>query len=263
MSNKQTKNWYKHLPKAIQEFIYLFKHLKIEESQTFKKNLLKSCVIFCMTIPFGYWIIGALKNLIPGYLQINPLPLINEYIFFILLATTTVLFSFILTTICSFFLILKKIKFHHPIFNRSITVYAFLNILIITICIIMINRLMVTDNMLVATGNLDFWIANTVVVLAFSITLITLIIPLAIYLNQYYNKKISYIMSITAVVIASSANPVLATSYFKYAINQGELCKQLVEIKFKEQLETGALNKDCIIGKCLTIDKKEIPSCKQ
>jgi len=263
MSKKQKSTWLNYLPEAIQAFICFFKHLKLKESQHFKKDLLKACSIFALMIPVGYWVVGALKNLLPGYLQINPLPLMNEYIFFIMLATTATLFSAILFAISSICLIPKKPKLHHAIFNRSITVYAYLNILIVVICAIMLNRLMVLGNIFEATSQLDFWIANTLVVLAIIITLSTLVIPLTYYFNQYYNKKISYSLSIVSVIIASSANPVLATSYFKHAINQGEFCKQLVEIKFKKQIETGVMNKDCVMGKCLAIDKKQTSGCEQ
>jgi hypothetical protein len=189
MGKKHKSTWIKYLPASIQAFIYFLEHLKIKESQHFKKDLLKACSIFALMMPVGYWVVGALKNLLPGYLQINPLPLLNEYIFFIMLALTTTLFSAILFSISSICLIPKKPKLHHAIFNRSITVYAFLNSFIVVICTIMLNRLMAVGNPLEATSQLDLWIANTLVILAFTIIVCALIIPLGVYFNQYYNKK--------------------------------------------------------------------------
>lgn len=232
----------------------------IIQNKNFKKAFKQATFIFSVTIPAVFFAIEALKYLIPGYLQIEPLALINKLLFPVILATTTAGFGAILFFICSIMLLPKAAMLHHGIFNHSIWVYAILNIFIGMLTVIGLNRIILHADIQQPASDLDLWIGGSIGALALVTTAWLLIRPIAIYFNQYYSKTLSYILSLSAVILASSLNPAITVSYFKNVFNQDEVCKQWVSIRFKKEFEDGTLNKDCIIGKCLAA-QNQVNSC--
>jgi len=215
------------------------------------RELTQAVGITITSLSVAVFSVGALKHLIPGYLQIDPAALINPFIFPLTLVLNTVIFSAILFFICSMMLLPKVYKLQPCIFKHAIWVYAVLNILISLLFVIGLNRMIVIADMHTAINNMDLWIGGILATLLLLMTYWLLIQPVARYFNQYYRKQLSYILSITAVALTISANPVIAISYFDHAINHDAFCKQWAEINFKEQLEAGTTNKDYLVGQCL------------
>ena len=197
-------------------------------------------------------IVSIGSSLAPGLFDINPGEIINWPLFAALLVVNAALFSAILYLLLLLPLWLKAREWHPLIFYHSLRVFAVQNILVSILFVSGLNRLIVKGSFVESTGTFDFGLTLTVSVAVFVLSVWLLVLPVSAYMKRYFRNASAYALGFGAVVLASAINPVIASEYFSNIIDYKQFCSELVSAHFKNEIETGQLSKDCIIGKCLS-----------
>lgn len=197
-------------------------------------------------------IVAALKYLVPDYLEINPISLINWHVFVVLITINTFLFSSIIYVLLIVPLKYKNDKDHFKIFCQSIKAFAIENVLIAIMITVAMNRIIIKGSLKISVGNLDLWIGGFTAIGSLFILIWLLVRPVISYLNQYYSKIISYIFTCGAVFISISSIPFIQIKYFNRIIDPKEFCSQYMSYKYKNELTDCTPSKDCLNQKCLS-----------
>lgn len=194
-----------------------------------------------------------IKYLIPSLFNIDPVPLINPIYLAFLLAINAVIFSFILSAVTSCFLAPKKLLFHNVIVYQTLRAYAVINLLIVLIVALGINRIIITGDMKVATNSIDLWIGGITGTIALYLSWRLLVKPLWFYIAAHYRKGISFMLSAIVIFLSLFINKQLPFGVGEMVINKPEFCKQLFEIKKKKGEIAASVDADCFIGKCIEL----------
>lgn len=197
-------------------------------------------------------IVSVGSSLAPGLFDINPREIINWPLFSTLLVANAALFSVILYLLLLLPLWLKAREWHPSIFYHSLRVFAVQNILVSVLFVSGLNRLIVKGSFVESTGAFDFGLTLTASLAAFVLSVWLLALPVTAYIKRYFRNASAYAFGFGAVVLASVINPVIASEYFSNIIDYKQFCSELVSARFKNEIESGQLSKDCIIGKCLS-----------
>lgn len=195
-------------------------------------------------------IVAALKYLIPDYLEINPVSLINWHIFALFLITNTFLFSLIIYASLWIPLKYKKSENNRKIFFQTIKAFAIENALIAVMVTVAMNRIIVKGSLKISTGNLDLWIGAFTAFGSFLLIIWLVVIPVVSYLNQYYSKVVSYTLTCSSVLISIACINTITFKYFNHIIDSKEFCSQYISYKYKKELSFCAYSKDYLKNKC-------------
>ncbi len=239
-------NLLKNLSESYSRLYQFIKSPKIEINKNIFSNTMADFVI---SFSIVFFIIQLLKELLPDYLSIKPLELLNVIQFGFMLATNVFLLAFIF---CILFWLLNKIRRIDNIsliFYQVIKTYSIMNIFIVVIFTILLDKIL-TNN----TTNwtlLESFIAIGLTIAVLYMFYRLLLKPIAVFLTTYFSKKTSYIISIASIFIALNINQPIFTKYFINVIDKEEICKQYVELNFQQDITDMKKNKDCMIGKCL------------
>lgn len=195
-------------------------------------------------------VVAALKYLIPDYLEINPVSIINWHIFVLLLVTNTFLFSLMIYALLSIPLRFKKAKNNFKIFYQSIKAFSIENVLIAIMVTVAVNRIIVKESFKSSTGNLDLWIGVFTAFCSFLFIIWLVVIPVASYLKQYYSKAMAYALTCCAVLISIASIHAISIKYFNRIIDPKEFCSQYIGYKYKKEFADCRYSQDYLKNKC-------------
>jgi hypothetical protein len=192
-----------------------------------------------------------IQYLLPQLFEIGLGQLINPVYLSLVLAVHAVVFAFILSIVSSVALLPQKPAFHHLIAHQVIQVYSILNLLVVVMFWVGINRILKTGNMQSASSSLDLWLGGGIGVLALYLGWRLLVRPLWNYTARYYTKGIA--LGITAIVLVTSlsASSYAAFGFGDLVINKSAFCKQLYEGKKKRGELESSVDEQCFIGHCI------------
>ncbi len=190
------------------------------------------------------------QYLLPQLFDIDLGQLINPVYLSLVLAFQTIIFAFILAFVSSISLLLKKPAFHHLIVHQVIQAYSVLNVLIVVMFWIGMNRILKTGDIQSASSGLDLWLGGGVGILALYLSWRLLINPLWNYTAKYYERNIG--LGVTAVVLVTSfwANSFVVFNFGDFVVNKSAVCKELYEIK-KQRGEGLSIDEQCFMGHCM------------
>lgn len=213
------------------------------------ESLEYSLVDFIISIATVFFIVALLKNLLPVYWVIDPIKLFNFHIFALLLTVNTFIFSSIL--LIFFFVLdkLKKIDNYNLVFYQGFRAYSIINLLIVILFIILVNKLM--QNKLNDWSFIEGAFGIYCILIGLYLFFRLLINPISILLQTSFSKNISFTIAFISVLMAGFANEPVFKNYFINIIDKPEFCKQYIEINYMEDIVSMRKNKDCMIGTCI------------
>jgi hypothetical protein len=201
-------------------------------------------------------VISVGSDLMPGLFNISPGEMINWSLFAVLLMVYAVLFSVILYLLLWFPLWLKAKEWHSSLIYHAWRFFAVQNILLSVLFVSSLNRLIMKGSFVKPTGSFDYIFTPAVSIVFLIFTIWLLAWPVSMYIKQYYRSAGAYALGFGAVILTSIINPVVASEYFSNVINYEQFCSEFVSVHFKNQIESGQLSKDCVIGECLSAKGK-------
>ncbi|MEQ1637043.1 MAG: hypothetical protein ABL903_10135 [Methylococcales bacterium] len=202
-------------------------------------------------------IISVGNDLALGLFDITLDEIINWKLFALLLMLNAALFSLIIYILLLFPLRLKARNSHSSLFYHSLHFFAIQNIPISILFVSCLNQLIVEGSVVESAGVVNFGFTLTTSVAVLVLTIWLLAMPVSAYIKRYFRSISAYVLGFGAVALASAVNPVIASSYFSNIVNYKQFCSELVSARFKYEIESGQLSKDCIISKCLSAKGEE------
>lgn len=207
------------------------------------KNLVTSLVLVATIIVF-------FKYLFPGLFSVE-VALINPFYLAVLLLVQTVVFAFILSIITSIFLIAHKRTFHYLIALQAIQAYAVLNLFLVVMLWLVINRVLKTGNVQEPSSSLDLWLGGFLAVVVFWFVWRLLINPLWGYAARYYSKKIALGITVAVISVSGWLSSYAILDFGEWVINKPALCKQIFETKKQQGKLDPSVDEWCFIGHCM------------
>lgn len=196
--------------------------------------------------------VAFVQYLLPQLFEADISQLINPVYLSLALAVQAIVFAFVLFIVSSVSLLPKKPAFHHLIAHQVIQTYAVLNLLVVVMFWVGMNRILKTGNIQAASSSLDLWLGGGVGMLALCLSWRLLVRPLWNYTAKYYTKSIA--LGVTAVVLVVSlwAHLYITFGFGDLVINKSAFCKQLYEVKKQRGELDSSIDEQCFIGRCMT-----------
>lgn len=215
---------------------------------------------FIISFATVFLIARFMKTLFPNFLEINPMQLFNFDIMAIMFIVNALIFASMLYIFFAIVNIFKKIRYFNLFFYQAIKAYSILNVLTVILFVILIDKVM--KNKLNEWNAIESAISITSLILVFYLFYRLLMKPIAEYLinTNVFKKKTAYLFGILSIIIVMQTNQPVFSNYFINVIDKQELCKQYVEINYKDNITNMKQDKDCMIGKCIKlIENGDIP----
>ncbi|MDV6318706.1 hypothetical protein [Chromohalobacter sp. HP20-39] len=202
-------------------------------------------------------VVAFVQYLLPQLFEIDLGQLINPLYLTMLLAIQAIVFSLILGVISSISLLPKKPTFHHLIFHQTIQAYAVLNLVVVVLFWMGMNRVLTTGDPQEASSQLGLWIGGGLGLFAFWLIWRLLVKPLWRYMANHYTTKIA--VGVTAIVLASSSwtNSYVFFGFGDLVINKAAVCKQLYESKLLRGELDPSVDEQFFVGHCMDLNLSE------
>jgi hypothetical protein len=202
-------------------------------------------------------VVAFVQYLLPQLFEVDLGQLINPVYLSLVLAAQAIIFAFILSIASSISLLPKKSGFHHLVAHQTIQAYAVLNLLVVVMLWIGMNRVLKTENLQAASSVLDLWLGGCVGVIALWLSWRLLVMPLWKYTAKHYATNAA--MAVTAVVLVSSfwVNSYAVLGFSEFVINKPAVCKQLYEAKKQRGEIEPTVDEQCFIGHCMSQKLRE------
>ncbi len=196
-------------------------------------------------------VVAFVQYLLPQLFEVDLIQLVNAVYLSLVLAVQAVVFAFIVAIVASISLLPKKPAFHYLIAHQVIQVYAVLNLLIVVMFWIGMNRILKTGSIQSASSPLDLWLGGSVGILALYLSWRLLIRPLWSYNAKHYSKNVALGVSTIILIVSFWANSYAAFGFGELVINKPAVCKQLYEIKNQQREIDAILDEQCFIDHCM------------
>lgn len=201
--------------------------------------------------------VAFVQYLLPQLFEIDLGQLINLVYLSLVLAVQAIVFAFILAIVSSIFLFPRKPTFHHLVVHQTIQTYAVLNLLVVVMFWIGMNRILKAGNLQAASSALDLWLGGGVGIISLWLSWRLLVKPLWKYTAKHYAKNAA--VGITGLVLVSSlwVNSYITFGFGEFVINKSAVCKQLYEAKKQRGEVEPSVNEQCFIGHCMSLKLRE------
>ncbi|HFE38884.1 MAG TPA: hypothetical protein ENK06_10785 [Gammaproteobacteria bacterium] len=209
------------------------------------QNFIASLFLVTMVVAF-------VQYLLPQLFEVDLGQLINPVYLCLFLAVQAIVFAFILAIAISISVFPKKPAFHHLVAHQTIQAYAVLNLMVVVLFWIGMNRILKTGNFKEASSSLDLWLGGVAGLIALWLIWRLLVKPIWHYIAAYYSKKISF--GVAALVFFSSSwvNSYAVFDFGSFVINKSAVCKQIYETKkFSGEIKS-FVDEQCFIGHCMS-----------
>ncbi|MEX1221146.1 MAG: hypothetical protein WEA82_03415 [Idiomarina sp.] len=202
-------------------------------------------------------VVAFVQYLLPQLFEIDLDQLINPLYLTMLLAVQAIVFSLILGVISSISLLPKKTTFHHLIVHQTIQAYAVLNLVVVVLFWMGMNRVLKTGDPQAATSQLDLWLGGGLALFAFWLIWRLLVKPLWRYIANHYTTKIAAGVTIIVLVSSSWANSYVIFGFGELVINKVAVCEQLYESKLLRGELDPSVDEQCFVGHCIALNISE------
>lgn len=199
-------------------------------------------------------VVSSAQYALPQLFDIDLGQLINPLYLIILLAIQAIMFALILGFVSSILLLPKKPAFHYLIVHQTIQAYAVLNLLVVVLFWIVINRVLKTGDPQEASIELDLWLGGGASIITLWLSWRLLVKPLWRYIASHYATKTA--VGATALVLVSSswANSYVVFGFGDLVINKSAVCRQLYESKMLRGEIDAYVDEQCFVGRCMDQD---------
>ncbi|WP_341645182.1 hypothetical protein [Thauera sp. SDU_THAU2] len=259
-SSTSTKSWLRLAFEALpfHEFLERICHFmrtpEIKGSKPEESSLRHSGQNFITSLFLVSAVVTFVQYLLPHLFEIDLGQLINPLYLALLLAIQAIIFAFILGFFSSISLLPRKPAFHHLVIHQTIQAYAVLNLLVVILFWIVINRILETGDPQEASSTLDLWLGGIIGAVTLWLIWRLLFRPLWRYTTNYYTKKTAFGITAIALISTSWANSYIAFDLSSLVINKTALCKQLYTMKKQRGEIDQSVDEQCFMGHCLSFE---------
>jgi hypothetical protein len=252
ISQAPTQNIFNIIPETFKRLLRFAKNPSKDLNESPDANLGHITQDYIASFTIVTATIAAFDAFIPGYLEINPLNMLRMGVFLLILTLNAILFSSFLWLFSTIAMLFRGLKSQKSIFYQGIKAFAFLNIPSSIIIVIVLNRIVVSGDIEIPASISDKYFSTVVAIGAFVLAAWLIAIPLGKRLRSRYHAVAAYPLGFVICILASIANPIIASGYFSNVLNKENFCEQFISFRKKAEIRNGALNKDAWIGKCMT-----------
>ena len=198
-------------------------------------------------------VVAFVQYLLPQLFEVDLGQLINPVYLSVILAVQAIVFGFILAIVISILLIPKKPAIHHLVAHQTLQAYAVLNLLVVVLFWIGMNRILKTGNLEEASSALDHWLGGLAGLIVLWLSWRLLVKPLWHYIAAYYTRKTALGVTAIAFFLSSWVNSFSVVDFGDFVINKSAVCKQIYETKKLHGEITSSVDEQCFVGRCMSI----------
>ncbi len=190
------------------------------------------------------------QGLFPQIFKLDIGQLVNPVYLSIALGFQAIVFSLILASISSVLLFPKKPTFHYLVAHQAVQVCAVMNLLVVIIFWICVNRMLYAGDIKTSSSMLDLLLGGGLAILAFYFSWRLLFRPLWNYMARYYEKRFALGMAVAVFSVTFWVNSYAVFGFGELIINESALCKQLYEIKRQRGEVDASVDEQYLIRRC-------------
>lgn len=190
------------------------------------------------------------QSLFPQIFKLDIGQLVNPVYLSIALGLQAIVFSLILASISSVLLFPKKPTFHYLVAHQAVQVCAVMNLLVVVVFWIGVNRVLENGDIKSSSSMLDLLLGGGLAILAFYFSWRLLVRPLWNYMARYYEKRFALGMAVAVVSVTLWVNSYAVFGFGELIINESALCKQLYEIKRQRGEVDASVDEQYLIRRC-------------
>jgi hypothetical protein len=235
-----------------QRTLALLRNSSIKE-QSFQDNKVKAIGDMVTSLALFVVLAKLASTYVPFLYELKTIKVVDEIALGIYLLAQTFVVSVVLMLSLSVVLLPKGIKFHSLIFYHNFRVKALINIPFFVLFSIMLGKTF--DG----SGSLDFefndprlYVALACIALMAFILIKLLFLPLKSYLEEFYGRKVSILMTCICILCAFLANGYFSFGHTNKLIIKEEACKAIFEMNKKNGNVPNNLDSSCFLGKCIS-----------